>query len=274
MEIDIQRLYHEVPLAWHVNYPWTVVDRLRFNINEIESYRQTLGKRREDVVVYDVACGIGKNAFPLAHLGYRVLGLDNGPETIAYLDEHNTYDNFRPLLFDIDTADYYTLPQKPDVILVASILEHLSDPLCVMEKLLACAPQCLVLGEIPNARGASELAHGMRKWVSCRWGESACYRAMADFFRVKNSEDSSNSVSLTDTPHITDFTPGVLRRLCGELGLADTGVVNANFIVGTPVLHKLLLLKYAPLQRLDIRMAKYLPRWLGNGWYFRAVKCS
>lgn len=267
--IDIEKLYRDVSLAQHWAYSVSIRGRLRFFVGEIERFRKRIGKGREELRVLDVACGIGKNAFALAHLGYDVYGLDDGRETLDYLERHNSYANLKPFLFDLEKNDYRSLPGNLDVIVVAAILEHLGDPRAVLRKLLTrAASSCLVLGEVPNCSGASELAHRLRRAVSQRWGHKAWYRKTAKFFRTKNRYDASDSVSLTDTPHIYAFSYRYLLEFLLELGLQDIRVENANFLTGTPLIHKLLFLGWEPAQRLDVSVSKWLPGCLGNGWDF------
>jgi len=269
MPVDIEELYRELPLVQHENYPIVIQERFRFMLRAIEEYRSRIGKEREDLRILDVACGIGKNAFFLAHLNYEVFGLDNGQETLDYLNENNPYPNFHPFFFDIETGDYRTLPENVDVVLVSAILEHLVDPARVLRNLLRrVSPPCLVLGHVPNDYGASELANALRQWVGRHWGHAGWYRRLAGTFRVKTKGDASDSATLTDTPHIYQFLSWNVRQFFEDVGIKEVCIENSNFLTGTVILHKLLLLGTERMQKLDTRFSKWLPKSLGNGWDF------
>ncbi len=267
--VDVDRLYREVSQAQHPTYSVSIRARLRFFLKEIERFRRRIDKGREELRVLDVACGIGKNAFALAHLGYDVYGLDNGRETLDYLRRHNSYCNLKPFLFDLEKDDYQCLPGDLDVIVVAAILEHLENPRAVLRQLLSrAASSCLVVGEVPNCYGASELAHRLRRAVSRRWGHRAWYRGAARVLRVKSKYDASDSVSLSDTAHIYAFSHWHLREFLREQGLQDIRTRNVNFLTGTPVIHKLFFLGWEPVQKIDLLISRRLPGCLGNGWDF------
>jgi len=273
MSVNLDQLFRDVPLAQHATYPILVRKRIGFFIEEIERFRLRSGKGKEDLRILDVACGVGKIAFPLAHLQYHVFGLDNGEQSLEYLKKHNRYSNFEPFLFDLEREESGRLPEQLDVIIVASILEHLTDPVGVLGKLLRRASSsCLVLGEVPNCYGASELAHSVRRKVARRFGHTTGYRKLARALKFKGSYDASDSVTLTDTPHVYGFNHRRLREILGAKGLQDIRIENANFLTGTPVLHKVLLLGREPMQKLDIGLSKWLPGWLGNGWFFSGVR--
>ena len=126
--VDIEKLYQEVALAQHPTYAVSIRARLSFFVHEVERFRRRIRKRPEEIRILDVACGVGKNALPLAHLGYQVYGLDNGRETLACLDRYNSYPNLQTVLFDLEKDDFRALPSGMDVLLLAAILEHLVSP--------------------------------------------------------------------------------------------------------------------------------------------------
>jgi SAM-dependent methyltransferase len=268
VDIDIDRIFSDLPQIGHANFPDLFKDRVRFFIQEIERFRMNSGRTREEIRILDVACGVGKNSLAFAHAGYGVLAIDNGKASIDYLNQQNRFPNLATQAFDLTESDYEELPKGCNVLVVAAILEHLANPNDILRKLLDRADRpCLILGDLPNGYGASEWVHWLRKKVRRSWGETTCYQKMSDRFRYKRNYDESDSVTLTDTPHVHDFSWPRLRSMLEELGLESVRIRNVDFLIGTPIIQKVLL-RTRTAQRMDVAFARVLPRWMANGWFF------
>ena len=271
MNIDIDKIFSDLPEVSHENYPDLFKDRVRFFIEEIERFRSKIGKSREAIRILDVACGVGKNSLAFAHTGYQVLGIDNGKESLEYLDRVNSFANLQTRWFDLYDTDFDSLPGGYDVIVVAAILEHLENPGLILRKLLErAAPSCLVLGDLPNGYGAAEWTHWLRKKVRGMWGGTKVYQKVSESLRYKRNYDETDSVTLTDTPHVHDFSWPMLKSLLRDQGLESTRIRNVDFLIGTPVIQKIFF-GTKTAQRMDVALAQILPRWLANGWFFSGI---
>ena len=271
MDIDIERIFSDLPQIGHSNFPGLMRDRVRFFIEEIERFRKGVGNDREEVLILDVACGVGKNSLAFAHSGYRVLGIDNGAASLEYLDRENRFSNLTTQHFDLYESDYATLPEGYDVIVVAAILEHLEDPGDILQKLIdRAADPCLILGDLPNGYGVAEWAHWLRKKVRGLWGDTEAYRKLSEALRYKKNDDESDSVTLTDTPHVHDFSWSMFKALMQSQGWDSIRIRNVDFLLGTPVIQKIFLGPRV-VQRADVAFAQILPRWMANGWLFSGI---
>ncbi|MCA9411828.1 MAG: class I SAM-dependent methyltransferase [Candidatus Omnitrophica bacterium] len=271
VEIDIDRIFEDLPQIGHSNFPDLFKDRVRFFVEAIEEFRISTGMERHEIQVLDVACGVGKNSLAFAHCGYHVLAIDNGKESIDYLNRENKFTNLETELFDLYKSDFDTLTRRYNVIVVAAILEHLEDPSGILARLIDRADEpCLILGDLPNGYGAAEWVHWLRKKIRRSWGESGSYQKLSDSLRYKHNYDETDSVTLTDTPHVHDFSWLMLRDLMKENGMESIRIRNVDFLIGTPVIQKLLL-STRVAQRIDVAFAQWLPRWMANGWFFSGV---
>ena len=270
---QVEKLLTACPTADHVNYPGLVRERLGFILEQLDAACEAQKRPRDNFHVLDAGCGTGKLSLPLAAAGYRVTALDNGQASLDFLQQHNRWDHLKTIRFDLIHGDYASLDGGWDAIIVAAILEHLADPVTVLRQLVERArPGCLVLGEVPNDRGAAEAAHDIRARVKGILGQTSFYQSISQRWRIRQANDATDTVSLTDTPHIFPFfSARVLDRVLRDAGLEQVRIVNFNLLVGVPLIHRLVY-RSAASQILDARLARWMPLCLGNGWCFTARK--
>jgi 2-polyprenyl-6-hydroxyphenyl methylase/3-demethylubiquinone-9 3-methyltransferase len=83
---------------------------------------------RPDAVLVDLACGAGLLAPHLAELGYRHVGLDLVPASLAQAHEHGV----TPVLADVNALPLAS--GCADVVSAGEILEHVADPSTVVSE--------------------------------------------------------------------------------------------------------------------------------------------
>jgi 2-polyprenyl-3-methyl-5-hydroxy-6-metoxy-1,4-benzoquinol methylase len=138
--------------------------------------------------VLDLGCGTGELSRALAARGHRVASVDREPSRVA-LDE----------FVRGDIADGIPLPPERnfDVVLLADVLEHLSDPLALLRQ------------------AAERLDYGGRVLVSIPNAVHWSVRAQI----VRGRFDYANK-GILDRGHLRFFTQASAERLFADAGLA------------------------------------------------------
>jgi 2-polyprenyl-6-hydroxyphenyl methylase/3-demethylubiquinone-9 3-methyltransferase len=124
--------------------------RLDFIIKQILDYLNHNGKSKDAITILDVGCGSGLLiTFPLAKLGYNILGIDIDEDSIKFAKEKNIYGNASFLHSDLsDIKDQY------DIIIASEILEHLSNPASFLRELTnKMASDSILILTTPNGYG-------------------------------------------------------------------------------------------------------------------------
>lgn len=91
---------------------------------------------RGERLIVDVGCGTGANAAALASLG-RVVGVDPSAPAIAHAQERFAQAEFRQGFAPLAVAD---LLPRTDVLLLADVIEHVSDDFEFLSRLLEPLP--------------------------------------------------------------------------------------------------------------------------------------
>lgn len=111
--------------------------------------------------VLDVGCGEGVFGASLEARGARVTGIELDERAAAAAARRLTHVLSLPAEAAVDA-----LASRPEVIVLADVLEHLADPVAVLRALRAAlAPGGLVVFSVPNATHASVLGGAFRgRW--------------------------------------------------------------------------------------------------------------
>ncbi len=91
---------------------------------------------REGYRCLDIGCGTGEYIGPLIDMGYRVDGVDISPYAIAQAEKDLTAEKrpfFRGIVASLET---FTPDQKFDLILCSEVLEHLEEPLALLQRMM------------------------------------------------------------------------------------------------------------------------------------------
>jgi 2-polyprenyl-3-methyl-5-hydroxy-6-metoxy-1,4-benzoquinol methylase len=99
--------------------------------------------------VLDVGCGKGELAYDLAtRSGARVTGVDKSEASLAFAK-----DRFRSPELEFVQSDIYTwdVPHRFDVVVLSNVLEHLSDRVGLLRRLVEEAAPKRVLIRVPSA---------------------------------------------------------------------------------------------------------------------------
>lgn len=151
--------------------------------------------------VLDVGCGQGHLSRILANRGYQVIGLDKDRASLR----HAAHWCCEVIEADIENWIDIRLWQRFDYILLADVVEHLSDPLSVVRRLLALLNnKGIVVISVPN------ISHiYMRLMLLCgKWNYT--------------------ERGILDCTHLRFFTRASLLRLLDDAGISIQRLRSAS----------------------------------------------
>lgn len=165
-----------------------------------------------DKDVLEIGAGPGSIARPLVVRNHcRVTALEADPKCIPILGRHCD----KAILGDLNEAGWSNAfgGRKFDVVVIADVLEHLTDPWTTLREAATCLkPSGFVVSSIPNANHAAMIASLLNDNVDYRdWG--LLDRTHIRFFGVKNIQEAFRQAGLkivtanyvVRTPEATEF---------------------------------------------------------------------
>jgi 2-polyprenyl-6-hydroxyphenyl methylase/3-demethylubiquinone-9 3-methyltransferase len=138
---------------------WHLKSRMSLVLETVDSLARPEGR------MLDVGCGTGFLLEQLARRGYRGVGIDLSPESVAIarrrLEDLGVADRVR-----VDVGSAYEPPEGPfDLVTLTDVLEHLEDPrACLRAIRERLAPAGLLVVSTPNRRSLP----GARRWLAER----------------------------------------------------------------------------------------------------------
>jgi len=213
------------------------------------------------ISVLDVGCGNGGIAFAVASLGCEILGVDVDRPSIEQARNVNPYPHAR---FEVVADDRFDLKETYDLIICSEVLEHLVTPQRLLNTMARhLKDDGLLLITVPNGYGPREILGRTETFLRTKLGLGRLAdRARRAARVIDAAEKCSVHTSNPDQDHVQRFTIGRLRELIERAGLCVLERVNSIFIFSV-----MLRQSSALLDRLDARLADYLPRFAVSGWY-------
>jgi 2-polyprenyl-3-methyl-5-hydroxy-6-metoxy-1,4-benzoquinol methylase len=130
-----------------------------------DNIEQLLGRPLKYLSVLDIGCGWGQTMKYLAAKGARCSGFDPAPEAVAYVQSFG----IECVRAGMEKMDVFE-GRHFDVVLLMNVLEHLSDPVQVIEGIYntVLANGGVLVVEVPNEFNAFQVAaqelHGLAQW--------------------------------------------------------------------------------------------------------------
>ena len=261
MTIAVNAEYAETSWPGHPPLPAENIfgdtKKLRFVLRAIEDHRAKLGR---DVSVLDFGCG---NAAALGSYligdGVRYVGIDFHEPSLRYAREH----------FGGPNAQFSeTVPEGMtfDVLLYADVLEHVPDPLGVLQTHAPLLnPGGIVIGSVPNGYGPCEtekfISRHLHLYDTLRFVKRTFLRLIG-----RPKVDAPTLPYNHESGHVFFFTMRSLTQTAADAGfrivrLGHGGFVGAD-LTGSTI--------FASRRFVDwnISVADRLPSWIVSTWYF------
>ncbi len=232
-------------------------------------FQDTLIKRfgGTNARVLDLGCGNGNVSLQLAGVGFKVLGVDLSPETIAIAQARNVFSE--NLEFRVLPAEEIETLEPFDAVICSEVLEHLYDPASVMRvinKLLK--PDGVVCVSVPNGWGPRELLVTRPQQIILKSPIKKLYLGIKSLFGYKGVTGQSASGDLT---HVQYFTKTALVRLGRDAGFKMLKFGKVAFIAKVFPL-SLIFRSRLRLQWWDCVLATKLPHYFASGFTMSFVK--
>jgi len=229
--------------------------RLDFIVRQIQS------RRKPGLRVMDIGCGNGDVTRVLGSLGFRVLGVDIDPASVAEAERRNPFPHVR---YELMNAEALPRAGQYDVLVCSEVLEHLDMPDNLLEmayRLLK--PGGLLIVTVPNGYGPREmLMTKPMQWLT-RNGFGQRLAALKRALGYTNVSVQSSNPNLT---HLQFFSRFSLEHLLNEHGFQPVAFGRGNFI-DRVFPYSLLANRFQALQRFDCWLSDWLPTGCASGFY-------
>ncbi len=235
--------------------------RLHFIKQSIEDYCQKNNKDKKNIKILDIGCGTGIGiTFPIASLGYKIIGVDIDKNSIHYANKINIYPKADFVAGDLkdlmDLTDF-------DIIICSEVLEHVSNPEDFLMFLTTrIKSDGIIILTVPNGYSWFEF-------------ENFCYNKLAIKFLLKYLIKfyilpvNKNALPLItfnkNDKHIQRFSYNSLKDLLAKVELKITQQRKAT-LFGGPV-SEALFWWCKPLLKLNNWLGNKSPYFLATDWY-------
>lgn len=235
--------------------------KIRFILPIVTRLREKLGR---DVSVLDFGCGnaLGVGQYLIGD-GIKYIGVDFHEPSLSFARQH----------FGGPNAEFLDAVPKDrtfDVIIYADVLEHVPDPLAIVQ----AYSQQLALGgmliwSVPNGYGPCEIEkfidQHLRLYQILRFAKRAVLRLMGRSLQVFPTVPYNNECG-----HVVFFTLRSLRRLASDAGFRIVQIAHGGFVgadlTGNTIFASRRFVEW------NIRVADRLPSWMVSNWYLILVK--
>lgn len=176
--------------------------------------QRLLNRPIADLKVLDIGCGWGQTMKYLAAQGAHCSGFDPAPEAVAYVQSCG----LECVRAGMERMDVFG-ERRFDVVMLMNVLEHLSDPVAVVNEIrdLVLDSNGVLIIEVPNEFNAFQVAsqelHGLSEW----W---VAPPAHLNYFSASTLSHMLTS-SKFDVRHIESSFPMEIFMLMGDNYVAD-----------------------------------------------------
>jgi len=219
--------------------------------------------------ILDVGCGNGVISRHLGRFGFQVTGIDVSEKAINKAQSLNQFSNVK---FMIKSAeDLIAEGIKYEAIICSEVLEHLNDPdalLEVLNKSLSRNGKLIIT--VPNGNGPRESlvtkpVLKLRTKNNWLWKLVLATKKKLDYNGTTVQSDADN------LDHVQFFSKRDIQRLSLKHNLKIIRFGKANFVEDV-FPFSFFAKRIKILQKLDCRLADWLPYYFTGGFFFVCEK--
>jgi len=219
--------------------------------------------------ILDVGCGNGVISRHLGRFGFRVTGIDVSEKAIDKAKSLNQFSNVK--FMRKSAEDLIAEGIKYDAIICSEVLEHLSDPdtlLEVLNKSLSRNGKLIIT--VPNGKGPREIlvtkpVLKLRKKNNWLWKLILATKKRLGYSGITVQSDADN------LDHVQFFSKKDIQRLSLKHDLKIIRFGKANFVEDV-FPFSFFAKRIKILQKLDCRLADWLPYYFTGGFFFVCEK--
>jgi len=219
--------------------------------------------------ILDVGCGNGVISRHLGRFGFKVTGIDVSEKAIEKARSLNQFSNVK--FMRENAEDLIARGMKFDAIICSEVLEHLNDPdalLTVLNKSLSRNGKLIIT--IPNGNGPRESlvtkpVLKLRNKNNWMWKLIVAVKKRLGYSGATVQSDAEN------LDHIQFFSKKDIQHLSLKHNLKIIRFGKANFIEDV-FPFSFFAKRIKVLQRLDCRLADWLPYYFTGGFFFVCEK--
>lgn len=224
------------------------------------------GHSRQSIVM-DFGCGNGMAV--TRHLARRfnlVLGIESD------LNCRTWAQSILPDCFFYPSIGDHGFRRDIDVVIAADVIEHLPNPFETMTAIGRLQqPGALLIGSVPNGRGAFEIEQRLYKTALGPWLSRTLQYALNSWSRPLFDDLSEMGIPYSNAPHVQFFSLNTLRDLARVAGYEMTQV-QPGVLFGSEPITATLLYKSNLLMKWNASIATHLPLRMAATWLFVWVK--
>ena len=252
----------------NIGFPFNFEDtyshgkRFHFIKRAIEDYCRKKGKNKEQIKILDVGCGTGVGiTFPIASLGYNIVGLDIDEDSIKWASKNNVYPNAK---FEAGFLEELPNLTNFDVIICSEVLEHTPDPrkfLLLLKSRLKL--DGIIILTVPNGYGWFEWEKLLYEKLGLRYLLGALIKLK--ILPVRKHPLPLITLNKKDR-HLQRFTYSKICHLFNSAGLKVVGRGKAG-LFGGPI-SETFLWWCRPFLKFNNWLGDHSLNFMVLGWYF------
>jgi len=219
--------------------------------------------------VLDVGCGNGVISRHLGRFGFKVTGIDVSEKAIDKAQSLNQFSNVK---FMVKSAeDLIAEGIKYDAIICSEVLEHLNDPdalLEVLHKSLSRNGKLIIT--VPNGNGPRE-SLVTKPVLKLRTKNNWLWKLIIATKRKLGYNGTTIQSDADNLDHVQFFSKKDIQRLSLKHNLKIIRFGKANFVEDV-FPFSFFAKRIKILQKLDCRLADWLPYYFTGGFFFVCEK--
>lgn len=211
--------------------------------------------------ILDVGCGNGNISLALGSLGFNVLGVDIDQTSIDKARAANPFDN---VTFQLLDANAFRMKDEFDAIVCSEVLEHLNEPGELLQSIYSILKKDgIFIATVPNGYGPRELLITKpMQWLHKKKLDRFILKLKKTLGYSNHTHQSSNP----DLTHVQFFRADTFLEMVQNVGFKPLRWKNADFVERV-FPYSWLTRRLYVLQKLDCKVADYIPTQLSSGFY-------